>query len=891
MNKQRRLDIGLIIDLEKQIFSMKDCMREVKELGNGRYLNLQRIDGKNQVNQTSSFFGSYNGGEKSLKNGEWTEIIEFHEHQGKYENGKKVGRWKIRTFQSSYGENDSLNSFERKWLDEQYQSTYENIKIRSVGGLFQNGIKIGTWLEPDSYKLTISYGGEYRNGKKVGLWTIEHCGKHIGGGEYSNEGNDIKIGKWIEFVKLKSMFLYEGEYKKGKKVGLWTLRYCHQSWETLEINNNQICGGGVYCDEGDGIKIGRWIEVSNNLHFENNLHFWNGVFKNGKKIGRWDSTYTKNTYTKINPLFINGGSYSQEGDEIKIGKWIEFENRKGAFIYSGVYQQGKKVGNWDISCTNWQSKENSFTIIGGGSYDEKENFFKTGQWCELRSGQYDYFTYYLGQYKNDKKIGWWDILVKDASNRYEIQSKDSGYRNNKGLFLEIQGFYGQAQLSQNVGTQYNQDQEQEQYIFIGGGQYDIKGLKIGQWLDFNEMIVDVGQYLNGEKMGQWNSWSWSHSNKNYTFICEGQYQKDCKIGKWIANGNTGQYSKNNKVGMWNNQKPHQWSYYDSNGIKIFSNPLYLNESKAILWEGEFKDSKKIGRWDILLRSTVIGGGSYDNEGSCMKIGKWIEISYEQNIFCGEYKDNKKIGYWEEYDNQMIRGNCKQIEIISNIYYSQSGIRIFRSGKPDVVLWVGEFIDNKKIGRWNILYKSIEGKYKELQTYKNTSIIRGGGFYDNEGMKIGKWVEQWKGLKTYAGVYKNNKKIGLWKVLDQDLISSFRNYDDKGNVIYSSEELNVYSWGGLFNGKIKIGRWDILFKAKRSTYYKEIGGGSYDSDGSDMKIGKWIELKDEYNIYCGEYKDNKKIGLWKEQTQDNGEIISFMNYDDEGDEIFRKGLSQ
>lgn len=48
------------------------------------------------------------------------------------------------------------------------------------------------------------------------------------------------------------------------------------------------------------------------------------------------------------------------------------------------------------------------------------------------------------------------------------------------------------------------------------------------------------------------------------------------------------------------------------------------------------------------------------------------------------------------------------------------------------------------------------------------MFRGGGFYNDEGMKLGKWVEvsdrfpRYPGV-TYNGEYKYDKKVGIWEI--------------------------------------------------------------------------------------------------------------------------------
>ncbi|CAD8129055.1 unnamed protein product [Paramecium sonneborni] len=51
------------------------------------------------------------------------------------------------------------------------------------------------------------------------------------------------------------------------------------------------------------------------------------------------------------------------------------------------------------------------------------------------------------------------------------------------------------------------------------------------------------------------------------------------------------------------------------------------------------------------------------------------------------------------------------------------------------------------------------------------------------------------------------------------------------------------------------------------YQKNCGGGSYDQEGNQKKIGKWVELDEGFNIqkkvtYVGEYDMNgMKVGRW------------------------------
>ncbi|CAD8068158.1 unnamed protein product [Paramecium sonneborni] len=59
----------------------------------------------------------------------------------------------------------------------------------------------------------------------------------------------------------------------------------------------------------------------------------------------------------------------------------------------------------------------------------------------------------------------------------------------------------------------------------------------------------------------------------------------------------------------------------------------------------------------------------------------------------------------------------------------------------------------------------------------------------------------------------------------------------------------------------------MFRQDSSSNFQQIGGGSYESNEGEKKIGKWVELNERfYNgyqiTYNGEYNRNgMKTGIW------------------------------
>ncbi|CAD8193542.1 unnamed protein product [Paramecium octaurelia] len=536
----------------------------------------------------------------------------------------------------------------------------------------------------------LRFEGQYGvDGYKYKQWDIIWKGQQVGGGLYNILGE--KEGKWIDLCENywdEKKVVEIGYYKQDKRVGAWS-----QKWK------DQIEEIGHY---DNGIKIGKWSELSEGFWDASQVTYY-GEYLNGKKVGRWDIMYKKQ--------FIGGGLYDLEGNETKIGEWIELND--GFFdysqvTYSGQYKNGYKVGRWDINYK--EDQHEPFKQIGGGSYDLQGNETKMGQWTELSDGFFHYSQVsYSGQYKNGYKVGRWDINYK----------KDQYEPNNKMQFR-------------------NQ-------IFGGGGSYDADGygIKNGDWIELCEGFRDdkqvtyAGEYKNGHKINKWNIWYQDPSTQDNECIGGGFYEEGCddiKIGEWIELSDS------------------------------------FRDASYITYEGQYKENKKFGEWIIKYREEQIGGGSYDERCNGMKIGRWIELStefarYSQIIYNGEYQVDQKVGIWDIKYRQV---NQKQFKSIGGGSYDKAcnGMKIgkwieLQDGFRDTsqIIYAGEYQAGIKCGRWDIRYREDQHKsFKQI----------GGGSYDEGGfeIKIGRWNELSDDYNNssqvvYSGAYKNHKKIGIW----------------------------------------------------------------------------------------------------------------------------------
>ncbi|CAD8178907.1 unnamed protein product [Paramecium pentaurelia] len=400
---------------------------------------------------------------------------DFFEQNGFYQNGRKAGIWNEVVYKYFFDEIQLVKTgvYQQDKKVGRWKYQYENVKIN--GGYYDSkderqNMKIGKWVDVDDEfqkKKQVIYNGEYKFGKKVGVWDIlfrigqnyslffkneqddrfklmqnilliVHLYHIIRGGGLYNEDNGLKNGRWIDLYERFSFYsqvTYIGQYKNGKKVGRW------DTWFILiRINGSaqenklmqkyfinaifcvNVSGGGLYDEGGEGIKIGQWIELDERFSSSSQLTHV-GQYENGKKIGRWQIWY-QNHSTGINSL-IGGGKYKKGNECIKIGKWIEpdeFFKWDSQIIHCGKYRNGLKVGRWDIFYNYWD--QNQFVKIGGGLYDENGHGLKFGQWTELCKhffGNCNLQNYriFKGVYMYNKKIGVWVEMVREKEKMQE----------------------------------------------------------------------------------------------------------------------------------------------------------------------------------------------------------------------------------------------------------------------------------------------------------------------------------------------------------------------------------------------------------------------------------------------------------------------------------------
>ncbi|CAD8213401.1 unnamed protein product [Paramecium octaurelia] len=498
-------DSGAEVKIGDWVEIMDRFNSDTQIMCSGRYQNGRKIGRWNLYNKKYSIGGgSYDEGCGGVKQGDWVEVMDFFSsnsqltYLGEQKNGIKVGRWDI-----------------------QYKCQGKSRIIE--GGKYEEADyeqKVGNWVEI-SYNFKSGFqlilNGSYMGGKKVGRWDIWNNYKgnneKIEDGSQQSQGDEIKEVDWekvLDNFKDISQLISNGQYKNGHKVGRWDI------WYKYEGKNEKI-GGGYY--EENEQKEGYWVEISNN--FTNNSQItYNGKYLNGKKIGIWEICHRKQGHSDFSK--IGCGSYDEEGNELKVGDWVDISDDWKDFCqitYKGEYKNGRKFGSWDIE--EIIDIKKPFKIMAGGQYDKVGYGVKLGKWVELHHEFLSQATFH-GEYRNGRKVNKWDIYLNQNGKReyigggfYDDQESANLGPVKKGKWIELDDRFQEDCRVTHQGEYSNNNKvgRWDCYLSnykIGGGLYNENGIKDGLWLQLTEsfsiynLVIHMGLVKNGKKVKTWN---------------------------------------------------------------------------------------------------------------------------------------------------------------------------------------------------------------------------------------------------------------------------------------------------------------------------------------------------------------------------------------------------
>ncbi|CAD8118270.1 unnamed protein product [Paramecium primaurelia] len=265
----------------------------------------------------------------------------------------------------------------------------------------------------------------------------------------------------------------------------------------------------------------------------------------------------------------------------------------------------------------------------------------------------------------------------------------------------------------------------------------------------------------------------------------------------------------------------------------------LEQIKYLRWHGQYNNlQQKIGKWYALWKGENLeAGGYYCDQG--LKTGEWIELfenfwDKSQVTFRGQYFDDIKQGKCGGgyYDQEAIKQGY-WIELHKNFYNGRQ------------IVYKGIYYNDAKEGQWDIFFRSyFDNRFKKI----------GGGVYNREGQKNGKWVEEsenfWNGCQILEqGEYKNGLKIGIW----ESLLKEYK--DDHYKLICL----------GCYDNDIKNGKWTEIHE-KFMRVLKQEGG--------KLQINQLIMLLEEV---ISMNTDRKQVFGQKQKIMDNNqELIIFLD---------------
>ncbi|CAD8104061.1 unnamed protein product [Paramecium primaurelia] len=454
-------------------------------------------------------------------------------------------------------------------------------------------------------------------------------------------------------------------YFRGCKIGGVRIG----KWDYI-INGESIFGGNY---NYSGQKVGIWIEPDKN--YEKNLITFSGEYREDIKVGIW------NTLLK-EQIIEGGGQYNEKGQ--KQGMWIEVQNKTTQdflLFYKGNYKKGRRVKYWKWTLDN--------KTIGYGEYND--NGYKDKFWIEVDKNysnrQENKFQKKLQtqilriiqKWNENKGLDRIKLLVVEGYILMNSKKMEFGVNQQK-ILVHLTLYSKQAlihKILKLVNGIFMVIIQECQFQIInnsGGGKYDKRGLKQGDWIDveiidaFWEMLSS-GFYENGVRILQW-----KFKLENQLFQCM-YNQIGQKQNYWIEflegyDENQiqfeGNYKKGKRYGLWKIIQENQIigsGLYDENGQKFGLwkelHPRYSLMGQLMM-KGEYLNGVKINYWQIVTQKEnyLIGCGSFNEKGQ--KIGKWRELhqyypleqqieiyNSREIISCGSYVDGLKIGIWED----------------------------------------------------------------------------------------------------------------------------------------------------------------------------------------------------------------------------------------------------
>ena len=187
--------------------------------------------------------------------------------------------------------------------------------------------------------------------------------------------------------------------------------------------------------------------------------------------------------------------------------------------------------------------------------------------------------------------------------------------------------------------------------------------------------------------------------------------------------------------------------------KMEGKVIFKTSNAWFLGEGSYVNGKKEGFWkDVSAKHRECSEPYYQLSNGIYVLGKkeglWKENVESSEYQEGNYKNNQREGGWKFYGYYNAKKNS----------YKKS--------------YEGKYVNGKKVGEWK-QWRS-DGRLSEIKNYENDSLEGNytGYEYSKKSIIHSRFIQE-------IGQFKNNKKVGKWKVY----------YWETGNLAEEGEYIN------------------------------------------------------------------------------------------------------
>jgi antitoxin component YwqK of YwqJK toxin-antitoxin module len=398
------------------------------------------------------------------------------------------------------------------------------------------------------------------------------------------------------------------------------------------------------------------------------------------------------------------------------------------------------------------------------------------------------------------------------------------------------------------------------------------GKKNGESSEYiSNVLFEKGNYVNGEKMGEWVRYDEGKVYKNTYKKGDGNYDEIV----YDSHGNIfskGSYLNNKKDGGFIEPEKYEGGYEIYNSENRI---LGHQKKKKYVSKGFYIKGQKQGIWiDYYENGTLRGKISFiDGVRDGKENNEYFDVAYSFSMDCHSYR-NRMIA--TDILKDTLHANRKENNNSLEVYKKKEGKWQFNydNGFKLIVNYVGGI----KSGDW-IGYNEND-LIIEKGNYSNGKLNGDWIYYDDSGTIMlekghflngipdGEWLEiddNQKNIFTkddakfiqYKGSYINGTKEGKWETL----ITKSEDFQNANKPINLTFENNIYK-NGCRDGEIV-------------TYFEDgsIGKGLYING---IKQGEWIKCFKDGSIRKGLFENGHKQGEWITKLRD-GKLVSKCKY--------------